>query len=640
MKTILITGECGFIGTELSKQLKTLSYTVLSFNRSDGDISQCDLLNIYKDIKIERIFHLASKTFVPDSWEYPMEFYQTSVLGTGNVLELCRAKDIPLTYVSAYLYGQPEKLPISENDRVEPNNPYAHSKYLAEELCRFYSKFYNVKINIARPFNIYGKNQNTKFLIPHIIQQALHNETINVQDLSPKRDYIYLDDLISGLIKTIQCKEHFSIYNFGSGVELNVKEIIDIIQKVLGTKKDILSKSIERKHEIMHVIADVSKAKKDLNWTPKFNFEDGIKDILKEIKMQNIPINKGNYSSFETPERIINFDKYKSENWEVEYFKYRKNWSTFPKEKKVNNYPLLIDIELASVCNLKCPMCYTITDEFKNKVNAKLIDFTLFKKIIDEVGGNVPALRLSLRGESTLHPKFIECIQYAKKKGIKEVSTLTNGSKLTLEYFEKIVDAGIDWITLSVDGLDEEYEKIRKPLKFKETLEKIKTMHKYKLDNSLHKPVIKIQSLWPSIKNNPEKFYNTFAPITDLIAFNPLIDYLQKDTDIVYIDDFSCPQLYQRLVVGADGKVMMCSNDEENNHIIGDANIDTIHSIWHGNKLNSIRALHNTKNGYQNLNVCKRCYLPRATETTESSQVNGRKFNILNYVNRKQQVGK
>lgn len=357
------------------------------------------------------------------------------------------------------------------------------------------------------------------------------------------------------------------------------------------------------------------------------------------MQIKNIPINKGNYNSFETLEREKLFEQYKAEGWEKEYQEYRNNWTKFPKEQIVNEYPLLVDIELASVCNLKCPMCYTITDEFKEKVNAKLIDFELFKKIIDEIAGKVPSLRLSLRGESTLHPKFIECIKYAKDKGIKEISTLTNGSKLELEYFKKIVDAGIDWITISVDGMADEYEKIRKPLKFNETLQKIKDMHQYKLDSGLHKPVIKIQSLWPSIKKDPSKFFDTFEPITNLIAFNPLIDYLQNDSDIVYIENFSCPQLYQRLVVGADGSVMMCSNDEENDHIIGDANTETIYSIWHGEALNKVRALHLQQDGYKNLDVCKRCYLPRATESSETSEVNGRKFDILNYVNRAQNVG-
>ncbi len=354
---------------------------------------------------------------------------------------------------------------------------------------------------------------------------------------------------------------------------------------------------------------------------------------------KNIPINKGNYTSFETLERIDLFDTYKSEGWEEQYYEYRENWSSFPLNQTVNKYPLLVDIELASVCNLKCPMCYTITDEFKNKVNAKLIDFDLFKKIIDEIGDRVPALRLSLRGESTLHPQFVECIKYAKDKGIKEISTLTNGSKLDINYFKSIVDAGIDWITISVDGLDDEYEKIRMPLKFNDTFDKICNISKYKKVNNLNKPVVKIQSLWPSIKVNPESFYNKFEPISDLIAFNPLIDYLQKDTDITYIDNFSCPQLYQRLVIGADGLVMICSNDEENENVIGDANNETIYSIWNGNKLNRIRQIHKQKDGFKNIAICKRCYLPRETETNESSVVNGRKFNIFNYVNRKQEIG-
>jgi len=354
---------------------------------------------------------------------------------------------------------------------------------------------------------------------------------------------------------------------------------------------------------------------------------------------QNIPINKGNYSSFETKERELLFEKYKAEGWEEEYKQYRESWNSLPQKQVVSEYPLLVDLELASVCNLKCPMCYTITDHFKNKVNAKLLDFNLFKKIVDEIGGRVPALRLSLRGEATLHPKFVECVKYAKDKGIKEVSTLTNGSKLELDFFKKITDAGIDWITISVDGLNEEYEKIRKPLKFKDTFEKISEISKYKIENNLHKPVIKIQSLWPAIKNNPAEFYNTFEPVTNLIAFNPLIDYLQKDSDIVYIDNFSCPQLYQRLVVGADGSVMMCSNDEENDHIVGNANCQTIYEIWHGDALNRVRELHRQKDGYRNLDVCKRCYLPRAIESSETSEVNGRKFSILNYVNRVQNVG-
>ena len=284
-------------------------------------------------------------------------------------------------------------------------------------------------------------------------------------------------------------------------------------------------------------------------------------------------------------------------------------------------------------------MCYSITDNFKEKVSARSMDFEMFKKIIDEIGGKVPAIRLSLRGEPTLNRNFIECIRYAKQNGIKEVSTLTHGKKMKLEYFKKMIDAGIDWITISVDGLDEEYEKIRKPLKFADTLRRIRQMNDYKLSKGLKRPVIKIQSLWPAIRKNPEDFYNIFEPITDLIAFNPLIDYLQKDSDIEYINNFVCPQLYQRIVIGADGLVMMCSNDEENEHVIGDINKTSLFDIWHSDILNKIRSTHLQKDGFKKIDICKKCYIPRKVESKEMSEVNGRKFHVMNYVNRSQNLG-
>lgn len=285
MSTVLVTGANGFIGTELVSTLKKQGYNILEFNSSHGDVALQDFVEYYKNIEINHVFHLASQTYVPDSWVNPLKFYKTSVLGTGQILELCRNRKIPLTFVSAYLYGQPEVLPIKENSKIKPNNPYAHSKYLAEDMCKFYSEYYDVKVIIARPFNIYGKNQKEMFLIPHIINQALIKDTIKVKDLAPKRDYIYITDLISGLIKTLETKKQFCIYNFGSGSELSVGEIIEIVQEVVGTKKEVISEQEERTNEIMNVIADIELAKNDLAWIPKFSFKDGIKETINEMKI-------------------------------------------------------------------------------------------------------------------------------------------------------------------------------------------------------------------------------------------------------------------------------------------------------------------------------------------------------------------
>ncbi len=352
-----------------------------------------------------------------------------------------------------------------------------------------------------------------------------------------------------------------------------------------------------------------------------------------------VQLNKGHYC-LDTEERLLSFSKKLSVGWEEEYKEYRSLWESLPTKRKVREYPLLLDIELASVCNLKCPMCYTITDEFKAKITKGFMDFTLFKKIIDEVAEKVFAVRLSLRGESLLHKDFIKCVQYAKSAGIKEVSTLTNGAKLEGEFALEIINAGIDWLTVSIDGVDEVYESIRKPITFNQIVSNLSFINDYKRRKGLVKPVVKVQGIWPAIRKNPEKYYSILSKISDLIAFNPLIDYLSKDRDIVYVENFSCPQLYQRLVIGSDGRVMMCANDEDTKLPIGDVNNQTIYDIWNGELLTKYRKIHANKDAYKSLPHCKECYYPRQSVVTEQVTVDGRTINISNYINRSLEVGK
>lgn len=349
------------------------------------------------------------------------------------------------------------------------------------------------------------------------------------------------------------------------------------------------------------------------------------------------PINKGNYD-METAERNALFEKYRGEGREQEYRDYRNKWVTYAKEQYVSEWPLLVDIELSSVCNLKCPMCYTITEEFKSKINARLMDASLYYSIIDEIAEHVPAIRLSLRGEPTLHPQFVDFIKYAKQKGIMEVSFLTNGSKLTDSFIKQIIIAGADWVTVSVDGMAEEYNAIRKPITFHEIYHRLKRFHDIKQELGTHRPVVKIQGIWPAVRPNAEEYYNTFSPIVDQIAFNPLIDYLDKDEQILYEKEFCCPQHYQRIIIASDGQALMCSNDEDNMQVIGNRNTETIYEIWHGDKLNEIRMLHQ-KGKFLEIPVCRKCYLPRATDENEKAYVNGREIIIKNYVGRSQIIG-
>ncbi|HVZ62349.1 MAG TPA: radical SAM/SPASM domain-containing protein [Candidatus Nitrosotalea sp.] len=350
-------------------------------------------------------------------------------------------------------------------------------------------------------------------------------------------------------------------------------------------------------------------------------------------------INKGQFR-LTSRKKNISFELKRGKGNLIRYAINRIRWHIFPRLHYVSSFPSHVDIELASVCNLNCPMCYTTTDEFKTRVNRAKMDFELYKKIIDECAKNqLYSIRLSFRGEAFLNEHIFDMIKYAKDKGIKEVSSLTHGGTLDDEKFERLIDLGLDWLTISFDGIGETYDKIRYPLKFEDSINKIKKYQEIKKRRKTVKPVIKVQTVWPAISKNPQEFFDIFNPITDQMASNPLIDYLHNDTSVEYEPNFTCPQLWQRLVIGADGNVMMCSNDEMESNIVGNVNDETLYNIWHGKKLNDARDLHIKHLGYSQLTPCKHCYLPRKTKSN-TTQVDGRLIKIDNYVNRDQTIGK
>lgn len=277
---ILVTGSTGFIGKHLINSLEALDHKVFSFSSKDGDIFNYDFIKEYENITIDCVYHLAGKTFVPDSWNNPTSFINTNVLGTLNILKFCDSKKLPLIFISAYVYGNDVRMPIDEDTTPKPNNPYALSKYMAENLCNFYSIYKNMDINIFRPFNVYGVGQDKRFLIPEIMLQVKNNMLIEVNTLKPKRDYIYIDDLVDGLISGMNSFNGIEIYNLGSGASISVEQVINIIKKQSNSEVEFISRNIERENEINDVIADISKARDKLSWSPKISFDNGIKKII------------------------------------------------------------------------------------------------------------------------------------------------------------------------------------------------------------------------------------------------------------------------------------------------------------------------------------------------------------------------
>jgi len=281
MKKILVTGSDGFIGKPLVKRLSGMEYAVTGFDLADGDIAEESTLTRLEKEDISYVFHLAGKTFVPESWTHPFGFYLTNVMGTANVLEFCRKTGAGLTYVSSYLYGKPEYLPVDENHPIKAYNPYSHSKLVAEELCRYYRDQFHLGISILRPFNVYGPGQSGQFLVPELIRKMLDPgiASVEVKDLRPRRDFIFISDLVEALFLSMDGPR--GIYNVGSGSSVSVEGILQEIRTVTGKNKPVRDMGLERPNEIFDCYADISRISRELNWMPQTGIRKGITECIR-----------------------------------------------------------------------------------------------------------------------------------------------------------------------------------------------------------------------------------------------------------------------------------------------------------------------------------------------------------------------
>lgn len=284
-KKILITGHLGFIGQALVNRLCSLHKEFVGLSRSQGlDIRTPSAFNAVVPSQISCVVHLAGLTNVPLSWREPSEFYHTNTLGTQVVLDFCRAHSLPLIFFSSYLYGLPQYLPIDEDHPITPSNPYAQSKWFAEQLCQFYAKHYDVPVTILRPFNIYGPGQSTNFLISRVLEQAKKSDTIHVQDTAPRRDYVYVDDLIDVVMFFLSRNTHHGVYNVGSGLSYSVLDVISLLSTCMDKKLTVVSENIRRENEIMDTVADISRIQSIFDWKPK-TLEAGLKLLTNNANM-------------------------------------------------------------------------------------------------------------------------------------------------------------------------------------------------------------------------------------------------------------------------------------------------------------------------------------------------------------------
>lgn len=269
------------MGKRLCEELSHKNIPFIGLDTRRGDISST---LYYSDINASEgdvVIHLAGKSYVPDSWNNPLMFHSVNVLGTINTLEFCKKRKLSIIFLSSYLYGTPKYFPIDENHPIGLNNPYALSKKMAEDAIKFYGENHGIAYNILRPFNIYGKGQDRRFLIPTIIEQVKNENTdiVRLQDLKPKRDYVHVMDVVRAIISS---SKHLNneIYNVSCGLSNSVEDIAMTVLKICQSNKCIEGTIGSRKNEIMDCYGDFAKIRKDMNWQPVINMHDGIKEYI------------------------------------------------------------------------------------------------------------------------------------------------------------------------------------------------------------------------------------------------------------------------------------------------------------------------------------------------------------------------
>jgi nucleoside-diphosphate-sugar epimerase len=276
---VLVTGASGFLGRHLVASLEMQGYEVIATSRSSGFRLLDDQLPLEG---VSHVFHLAGETGVVGAWNDPTQFHLINTHGTVRVLEQCRKSGCSLTFVGAYIYGIPRFLPITEDHPVQPNNPYAFSKWMAEEACRWYAEEYGMAITALRLFNVYGPGQSDRFLIPRIVDQVLDSKqsAIELMDLAPKRDYLHVEDAIRAFVQS-RAKSGFNVFNVGSGSSHSVAEVVELVMTSCGIQKPVIDKGQARPNEIPDVVADFGRIRAFCGWEPRIDLKTGIRTMHK-----------------------------------------------------------------------------------------------------------------------------------------------------------------------------------------------------------------------------------------------------------------------------------------------------------------------------------------------------------------------
>jgi len=295
------------------------------------------------------------------------------------------------------------------------------------------------------------------------------------------------------------------------------------------------------------------------------------------------------------------------------YVEYRRKWNENPKNHTVERFPIHVDLESTSVCNYRCKMCFQSLEN--EKIDKGYMDFNLFKKIIDEgAEKGLCSIKLQFRGEPLLHPKIVEMVKYAKDSGMIEVMFNTNASLLDEKMAKGLIDAHLDRMICSLDAATKEtYESIRTGGKWENVLDNIKGLMAMKKKMGVDYPIVRAQIVdTPWNHDEVRKFIEFWGGIVDEVSVTDMKDHREGNTkgDLIW-KDFECAQIWQRLFIRWDGTVTLCCGDHYAKYKVGDANKDTIESIWKSLRVEAVRKMHMAGDSHK-LQMCRECGMREA----------------------------
>jgi UDP-glucose 4-epimerase len=297
--SFVVTGGAGFIGSHIAKHLVSTGHNVtifddLSNGKKDnldsiidkiefvnGDIRNFELLkNTLKNT--DGVFHEAALASVQESFSKQQEYYDVNVKGTENVLKLGKEFGFKIVYASSSsIYGNPAKIPIEENDPKNPINPYAQTKLDDENLAIKYAQM-GVHVIGLRYFNVFGERQSQTYagVIKKFVKKVRNNESPIINgDGQQTRDFVYVGDVVQANILAMKSNVDHGFFNIGTGSTITVLELANLIIDSFGLSLKPIH-GPELLGDVKITKADISSAKKLLNWEPKTRIEEWLKSTI------------------------------------------------------------------------------------------------------------------------------------------------------------------------------------------------------------------------------------------------------------------------------------------------------------------------------------------------------------------------